>query len=399
VGNLKGYDDGTTTGTYDYDENHRKVTETVDYGAFNLTNTYAYYANGLKKTYTGPDSIPYGYTYDTNNQLTGVSIPGQGMITISAYNWTRPASMTLPGGATKSYVYDPLMRVKQITSRDPGGNAVVDYDYTYDWVDNITAKNTEHGGYGYQYDDLYRLKDVDNPAAAADEAFTYDGVGNRLTAADTTGNWSYNQNNELGVFDTTSYEYDVNGNMTKKSVDGSVTSYVYNTEDRLAEVWSGEAGSGSLIAAYYYDPFGRRLWKEVGDVRTYFHYADEGLVGEYDAGGNEIKTYGYKPGSTWTTDPLFMEVGSEHYFYHNDHLGTPQKMTAVNGAIVWSAKYEGFGKAVVEVGTVVNNLRFPGQYQDQETGLHYNYHRYYDPAIGRYLRTDPIKLEGGINMF
>jgi RHS repeat-associated protein len=177
--------------------------------------------------------------------------------------------------------------------------------------------------------------------------------------------------------------------MTKKSVDGSVTSYVYNTEDRLAEVWSGEAGSGSLIAAYYYDPFGRRLWKEVGGVRTYFHYADEGLVGEYDAGGNEIKTYGYKPGSTWTTDPLFMEVGSEYYFYHNDHLGTPQKMTAVNGAIVWSAKYEGFGKAVVEVGTVVNNLRFPGQYQDQETGLHYNYHRYYDLSTGRYLCPDP----------
>ncbi|MCP3950600.1 MAG: hypothetical protein GY697_00025, partial [Desulfobacterales bacterium] len=263
VGNLKSYDDGTTTGTYGYDENHRKVTETVNYGTFSLTNTYDYYANGLKKTYTGPDNFPYGYTYDTNNQLTGVSIPGQGMITISAYNWTRPAGMTLPGGAKKTFEYDPLMRVKKILSKDPGGNALVDYAYTYDKVDNITAKNTEHGGYGYQYDDLYRLKDVDNPATAADEAFTYDGVGNRLTAADTAGNWSYNQNNELGGFDNTTYEYDVNGNMTQKSVDGSVTSYVYNTEDRLTQVWSGEVGSGSLAASYYYDPFGRRLWKEV----------------------------------------------------------------------------------------------------------------------------------------
>ena len=69
------------------------------------------------------------------------------------------------------------------------------------------------------------------------------------------------------------------------------------------EVWDGDVGTGSLIAEYYCDPFGRRLWKEVGGNRTYFHYADEGLVGEYDGTGTEIKTYGYKPGSTWTTDP------------------------------------------------------------------------------------------------
>ncbi|MCP3895456.1 MAG: hypothetical protein GY706_12635, partial [Bacteroides sp.] len=262
---------------------------------------------------------------------------------------------------------------------------------------------------GYQYDDLYRLTDADNPATAADEAFTYDGVGNRLTAADTTGDWSYNENNELkttapsssGLTGGSSYDYDVNGNMTKKSVDGSVTSYVYNTEDRLTEVWNGEVGTGSLTASYYYDPFGRRLWKEVSGVRTHFHYADEGLVGEYDDSGVELKTYGYKPGSTWTTDPLFMKVGSSYYFYHNDHLGTPQKMTSVNGAVVWNAKYNSFGKAEIDQASIVeNNLRFPGQYFDAESGLHYNYHRYYDSIIGRYLKVDPLLFfSGDINFY
>jgi RHS repeat-associated protein len=84
---------------------------------------------------------------------------------------------------------------------------------------------------------------------------------------------------------------------------------------------------------------------------------------------------------------------------HNDHLGTPQKMTDASANVVWAADYLPFGQASVTVGAVENNLRFRGQYYDQETGLHYNYHRYYDPTLGRYLRADPIGLSGGINLY
>jgi RHS repeat-associated protein len=94
-----------------------------------------------------------------------------------------------------------------------------------------------------------------------------------------------------------------------------------------------------------------------------------------------------------------MKIGADYYFYHNDHIGTPQKITSVSGAVVWSARYSSFGEASIEVGTVTNNLRFPGQFYDAETGLHYNYHRYYDPKTGRYLSADPIGLIGGINLF
>ncbi len=264
-----------------------------------------------------------------------------------------------------------------------------------DKEDNIESKTTEHGNYEYTYDELYRLTTTDNPDFD-DESYVYDKVGNRLTSSDTSGSWNYNSNNELAGYDDISYEYDPNGNMVKKTVGGVVTSYVYNVEDRLTEVWNGEVGTGSLIAEYYYDPFGRRLWKDVVGTRTYFHYADEGLIGEYNSSGVEIKSYGYKPGSTWTTDPLFMKVGSDYYFYLNDHLGTPQKLTSVSGALVWSAKYGNFGKAEVDVSsTVVNNLRFSGQYADSESGLHYNWFRIYDPETGRYLRTDPIGFWGG----
>jgi len=86
-------------------------------------------------------------------------------------------------------------------------------------------------------------------------------------------------------------------------------------------------------------------------------------------------------------------------YYHNDHLATPQKMTDSTGAVVWSADYKPFGEATVTVSTITNNLRFPGQYYDVETGLHYNYFRDYNPAIGRYIEKDPIGLLGGVNLY
>jgi len=90
---------------------------------------------------------------------------------------------------------------------------------------------------------------------------------------------------------------------------------------------------------------------------------------------------------------------SNVFYYHNDHLGTPQKITDENGQVVWSGDYMPFGDASVTTADIGNSFRFPGQYFDAETGLHYNYHRYYNPKTGRYLRPDPIGLEGGINLF
>jgi RHS repeat-associated protein len=83
----------------------------------------------------------------------------------------------------------------------------------------------------------------------------------------------------------------------------------------------------------------------------------------------------------------------ELYYYINDHLGTPQVITDENGEVVWKADYLPFGEAKVDPSSMVNNnFRFPGQYFDEETGLHYNWHRYYDPRTGRYLTPDPLHL-------
>jgi RHS repeat-associated protein len=288
------------------------------------------------------------------------------------------------------------MRLTGITSKDPGSNAIMDYSYTYDDADNITVKTTEHGTYNYTYDDLYRLTDATAPVAG-NESFSYDSVGNRLSHhSPLTTEYSYNSNNELNEYGTTVVNYDSNGNTMKKTEGADVTDYSWDAENRLMKVEKDGAAAG----VYYYDPFGRRLSKTVGGATTYFFYSDEGLAGEFNTQGQAIKTYGFVPNSTWTTDPVFMKVGTNYYFYHNDHLGTPQKMTAVNGAVVWSAKYEAFGKAKVDAGsTIENNLRFPGQYYDQETGELYNWNRYYGANIGRYIAMDMIIFDKFVNQY
>jgi len=393
-GMLKSYHDGITSAAYQYDALHRKVSESVNYGSFALSYAYTYYANGLKKIFTGPDGITCSYTYDSNNQLSGITIPGTGTISYNAYQWNRPAEIILPGGVKKSYTYDPLMRISNISVKDPAQAVLMNYSYSYDKMNNIVNRQTEHGPYAYAYDPLYRLKTADN-AALTDEAYTYDSVGNRITDSSVTGAWTYNENNELLAYNGYTFEYDANGNMVKKTGDGETLTYIYNMENRLEKVKKADA---SVIGAYYYDPFGRRLWKEVSGVKTYFAYADEGLIGEYNAAGQVIKTYGYKPNSIWTTDPVFMKQGSEYYFYHNDHLGTPVMMTDVGGMAVWSIRYNAFGVAEVDVSSsVVNSLRFPGQYNDIEISMYYNFHRFYIAKLGRYLEADPIGIQGGTN--
>ncbi|MCP4723101.1 MAG: hypothetical protein GY860_26920 [Desulfobacteraceae bacterium] len=86
-------------------------------------------------------------------------------------------------------------------------------------------------------------------------------------------------------------------------------------------------------------------------------------------------------------------------YYINDHLGTPIKIIDDEGQVVWDGAYLPFGRADTGSSDAQNQFRFPGQYYDGETGLHYNWHRYYDPDTGRYLTPDPIGLAGGINPF
>lgn len=93
-------------------------------------------------------------------------------------------------------------------------------------------------------------------------------------------------------------------------------------------------------------------------------------------------------------------VNGAVYYVHNDHLNTPQVITNQSQHVVWTGNYEPFGKLSADQSNSIEIFsRFPGQYVDPETGLYYNYFRDYDPSVGRYIESDPVGLQGGINTY
>jgi RHS repeat-associated protein len=87
------------------------------------------------------------------------------------------------------------------------------------------------------------------------------------------------------------------------------------------------------------------------------------------------------------------------YMVHTDHLGRPTRMTDAAKATVWQASWKPWGEVQSISGTILNNLRFPGQYFQIETGLAYNWHRTYDPVTGRYTQPDPLRFVDGPSVY
>ncbi|MCE9686259.1 RHS domain-containing protein [Shewanella sp. AS16] len=410
-GNLSSWQSGAISGTYVSDKNGLLLSENINYGPFSKQYQYAYYANGTIKSLTMPDGTVYGYEYDNNNQLTRLQIPGEGSLRVNEFNWTAPSQETLPGGVKRSISYTSLLNTQKLQVETSEGQSVLQLDYQYGLAQEITQRTQDGVATEYQYDDVYRLQQAQTTGPdgqVRSETYQLDANGNRI-GSHSLADWQYNAAGQLVQRGTDAakvdYSYDANGNQTLRSSTDSRLVFVYDLKDRLVRVENDKA---DVIATYEYDPFDRRLSKTVAGVTTYFLYANEGLIAEYDQQGAAINSYGYRPGSAWGTAPVFLLTeskqasvsGKQYFYYHNDQIGTPFKLTDSSGFVVWDTRFDSFGNALLANNNQIENrLRFPGQYFDAETGLHYNWRRYYDPETGRYISADPIDLLGGANLY
>lgn len=394
--NLTAWSDGEQSATIAYDALARVASETVSFGPFRLAYGYTYHANGLKKSMTYPDGTTYLYQYSEHNQLSTVDIPGEGSITVNDFRWTAPRQITLPGGVVQHYELDGLLRTTGQQVVSPAATTLLSVNNEYGALRQLLKRDIDGTTTVYGYDSETRLLEA-KFSGGAQELYTLDPVTNRLSDNAIPGTREHDQNNRLLKAGDTTYDYDANGNLTQKAHASQSIRFFYDIADRLIRV---EDGAGTVIARYGYDPQGRRMWKRVGQSIAYFLYAQEGLIGEYNALGQQTAAYGWRPDGIWGTDPLFYRLGNRTFYTHNDHLGAPLRLSDVRGTVVWQATYKAFGEAAVgAASTVTYNLRLPGQYFDSETGLHQNWVRYYEPESGRYTAEDPIGLGGGPNTY
>jgi RHS repeat-associated protein len=261
----------------------------------------------------------------------------------------------------------------------------------YDWIGNLLSITDGLDLHGYGYDPMSRLVS----STDYNLSYAYDRNGNRLTANSTAefNNYSYNPaNNRLAAVQggvVKNYRYDETGN----TLSDGTHNYRYDGKNQLAEITG--------VAFYLYNGLGQRTAKNSSGILTHYVYDEKArLIGEYNATGQANQETVYLFGQA-----IAVLKGADVYAVHTDHLGSPRKITNPSGNTVWQWQDKPFGDSPVNPdpdgdGVAFEyNLRFPGQYYDAETGLHYNYHRYYDPQIGRYITSDPIGLAGGTNTY
>ncbi|WP_033941157.1 RHS repeat domain-containing protein, partial [Pseudomonas aeruginosa] len=261
-------------------------------------------------------------------------------------------------------------------------------DYQYDPLDRLTEERGVQGGRSYAYDAVgNRTQRSDNPASggtASSQDYQYAPDSNRLTA--------------IGAQAVTS---DAAGNLTQ---DRAARKLAYDAQGRLQSV----SLDGQQVAEYRYNALGQRIVKLTPEsVTTYLYGPDGQLLGEaeHNGSGRKLRAQYYLwldslPLATIDADyDAQGKVGNPTLLYlHGDHLDTPRLATDASGQIAWQWQSDAFGRGeALSQGSTQINLRFPGQYYDAESGLHYNYFRDYDPETGRYVESDPVETLRKLN--
>ncbi|WLG90919.1 RHS repeat-associated core domain-containing protein [Pseudomonas cucumis] len=395
LGRLTSVDDGHDHPLeFEYDQQDRLITEHQSWG----TLRYGYDACGQLNRLRLPDGSKLDYHHAKGGALTAIDLNGA-RLTTHQFVFGRERQRQ-QGQLTSHYHYDEQGRL-QAHAINQSTKPLYLRHYSYAVNGNLaTIADSRHGQRSYYYDALNRLTRVRHTRDDPPETFAHDPAGN-LLMQDRPGPATVKGNRLLMQGDR-HYDYDAFGNLIRErrgTGQKLVTEYRYDCQHRLVGVTTPDGRCSS----YRYDAFGRRITKTVDGKTTEFFWQGDNLVAE--SSREHYRSYVYEPGSF---RPLAMLDGKGPrkacpFYYQVDHLGTPQELTDYGGEIVWSAKYNAYGKVThLAFGggeQLDQPLRFQGQYFDAESGLHYNRHRYYDPDVGRYLTSDPIKLAGGLNQY
>jgi len=278
--------------------------------------------------------------------------------------------------------------------------------------DLLQLADSARGTAQYEYDAAHRLVAERTPEGDR-YAWTLDAAGNLQSWSNGTLG-ATTDGNQLARAGGETFAYDARHRLAQReSLDGVTTRYVYDSFDMLVRIEqagpltrAAQADAQAWTAGY--DALGRRLWTRWVEQRREFYWDGDRLAAEVlPAGGLRI----YQYASAEALTPIaFTEYASraaepstaQPYHVFVNSVGIALYIEAADGKRVWVAeRIDPYGSVRVGIGARIEyNLRWPGHYFDPETGLHYNRYRYYDPALGRYLQSDPIGHAGSpVNLY
>src|SRR3989442_1609449 len=362
----------------------------------NFTASYGYDAASNRTGFTDPEGGATAFVYDTLNRLQTLTPPGAfsgtGNFGFSYDALSRRTQLTRPNAVTTTYGYDTLSRLLNVTHKK-GTTTLDGASYTVDSAGNRLSRTPQPSGTAsnYGYDAIYELTGV-TQGHSTTESYTYDAVGNRLSAFHSSG-WTYNSSNELTSRPSFTYTYDNDGNTLTKVSGSSTTTYAWDFENRLTSVTL--PGSGGTVS-FKYDPFGRRIYKSSSSVTSIFAYDGDNLIEETNSSGTAVARYAQTQN---IDEPLAMLRSAATSYYQADGLGSVTSLSNAAGSIANTYTYDSFGKVTASTGSLVNPFQYTARESDTETGLYYYRARYYDPTSGRFISEDTIRFRAGTNFY
>jgi RHS repeat-associated protein len=398
----------------EHDAAGRLLSETVN----GRTVTYRYDPMGRRTLRTTPTGMTSTWRYDeAGNCIERTS--ADHTITFDRDPVGRELSRHFDGTLTLANAFDELGRLtaQSVTERTAGHN-LQQRAYSYRADGRLTGIDDQLNGTSrFDLDTAGRVTTVH--AAGWTERYAYDEAGNQTDASwpathpghEATGPRTYT-GTSLTRAGNVRYEHDAAGRITLRqktrlSRKRDTWRYTWDTEDRLVSVITPDG----VCWRYLYDALGRRVAKQrlAGDNETVVEQTDftwdgatlcEQTTSTPDSPNPVTLTWDHEglhpiaqTERVTAPDAPQQEIDSRFFAIVTDLVGTPTELVDETGDIAWRTRSTLWGTTSWGSDSTAHTpLRFPGQYDDPETGLHYNYFRYYDPESARYLTPDPLGL-------